>query len=137
MPDIAPLRLHCPECGSNDIVYTCEPSCCFNHVCTACRAVFYPSTAATGRTRADLLTGERQARGPISRTTLCKLSGAAANSQRNYERRARVGRRSAIAIGPLRRSTYSSPISPLPISVAARWFKVATPDTRQAQRSCR
>ena len=54
----------------------------------------------SGRTRTDLLTGERQARGPISRASLCKLSGAAANSQRNYERRARVGRRSAIAVGP-------------------------------------
>lgn len=54
MPDTSPLRLHCPDCGSLDIVYTCEPTCCFNHVCNACRAVFYPSTAATGRARADL-----------------------------------------------------------------------------------
>ena len=54
----------------------------------------------SGRTQTDLLTGERRGRGPISRETLCKLSGAAANSQRNYERRARVGRRKAIAIGP-------------------------------------
>jgi hypothetical protein len=63
------------------------------------RAHLYASFHS-GRSRTDLLTGEKQARGPISRTTLCKLSGAAANSQRNYERRARVGRRSAIAIGP-------------------------------------
>ncbi|MBP6786427.1 MAG: hypothetical protein KA170_02475 [Candidatus Promineofilum sp.] len=55
----------------------------------------------SGRTRTDLLTGERRAAGPIARATLCKLSGAAANSQRNYERRTRVGRRSAIAVGPL------------------------------------
>jgi len=54
----------------------------------------------SGRTQTDLLTGERRGRGPISRQTLCKLSGAATNSQRNYERRARVGRRKAIAIGP-------------------------------------
>ena len=54
----------------------------------------------SGRTQTDLLTGERRGRGPISRDTLCKLSGATANSQRNYERRARVGRRKAIAIGP-------------------------------------
>ena len=63
------------------------------------RAHLYASFHS-GRSRTDLLTGEKRARGPISRTTLCKLSGAAANSQRNYERRARVGRRSAIAIGP-------------------------------------
>ncbi|MEZ4542074.1 MAG: hypothetical protein R3C43_19025 [Chloroflexota bacterium] len=55
----------------------------------------------SGRTRTDLLTGQRRAPGPIARATLCKLSGAAPNSQRNYERRARVGRRSAIAVGPL------------------------------------
>ncbi|HRQ14519.1 MAG TPA: hypothetical protein PK205_14550, partial [Promineifilum sp.] len=54
----------------------------------------------SGRTQTDLLTGERRGRGPISREALCKLSGAAANSQRNYERRARVGRRKSIAIGP-------------------------------------
>ncbi len=54
----------------------------------------------SGRTRTDLLTGEKRGRGPIARSTLCKLSGATANSQRNYERRAAVGRRSAIAVGP-------------------------------------
>ena len=54
----------------------------------------------SGRTSHDLLSGERRARGPIARETLCKLSGASRNSQRNYERRAAVGRRSAIALGP-------------------------------------
>ena len=54
----------------------------------------------SGRTQTDLLTGERRGRGPNTSETLCKLSGAAANSQRNYERRARVGRRKSIAIGP-------------------------------------
>ncbi|MBP9503080.1 MAG: hypothetical protein KBF17_13045, partial [Candidatus Promineofilum sp.] len=53
----------------------------------------------SGRTRVELL-GHKQARGPIARQTLCQLSGASANSQRNYERRADVGRHSAIAIGP-------------------------------------
>ena len=54
----------------------------------------------SGRTSHELLSGERRARGPIARETLCKLSGASRNSQRNYERRAAVGRRSAIALGP-------------------------------------
>ncbi len=53
----------------------------------------------SGRTRTDLL-GHKRARGPIARETLCKLSGASANSQRNYERRAAVAHRSAIALGP-------------------------------------
>jgi hypothetical protein len=63
------------------------------------RAHLY-ATFHSGRTRCELLTGEKSARGPISRETLCKLSGASRNSQRNYERRARVGRRSAFAVGP-------------------------------------
>ena len=54
----------------------------------------------SGRTSHDLLSGERRARGPIARETLCKLSGASRNSQRNYERVAVVGRRSAVALGP-------------------------------------
>ena len=54
----------------------------------------------SSRTQTDLLTGRRRGRGPISRDTLCKLSGATRNSQRNYERRARVGRRAAVALGP-------------------------------------
>ena len=64
------------------------------------RAHLYASFHS-GRTRTDLLSGEKRSRGPISRASLCKLSGAATNSQRNYERRARVGRRAAIALGPL------------------------------------
>jgi hypothetical protein len=63
------------------------------------RAHLYASFHS-GRTRADALTGRPVSRGPISRRTLGKLSGAAANSQRNYERRAAVGRRPAIALGP-------------------------------------
>jgi hypothetical protein len=64
------------------------------------RAHLYASFHS-GRQRADLLTGRPRPRGPIARGTLCKLTGASLNSQRNYERRAAVGRKSAIAIGPL------------------------------------
>jgi hypothetical protein len=63
------------------------------------RAHLYASFHS-GRQRADLLTGRPRPRGPIARGTLCKLSGATFNSQRNYERRALVGRRSSVAIGP-------------------------------------
>lgn len=49
MPELGPLRLACPACGG-ELVYTCEPTCCFNHVCAACRRTFYPSSAPTGRT---------------------------------------------------------------------------------------
>ncbi len=64
------------------------------------RAHLYASFHS-GRQRPDRRTGRPRARGPISRSTLCKLSGVTSNSQRNYERRARVSRRPAIAVGPL------------------------------------
>jgi len=63
------------------------------------RAHLYASFHS-GRQRADLLTGRPQPRGPIARATLTALSAAAPNSQRAYERRAGVGRRSAVAVGP-------------------------------------
>ncbi len=63
------------------------------------RAHLYASFHS-GRDRADLLSGGKRPRGPIARATLTVLSGAAPNSQRNYERRARVVRHSAVAVGP-------------------------------------
>jgi hypothetical protein len=47
-----PLRdiVRCPECGSPDVVYSCEPKCCFNHVCAQCKSTFQLTTAKTGRT---------------------------------------------------------------------------------------
>jgi hypothetical protein len=64
------------------------------------RAHLYASFHS-GRQRTDLRTGRPQPRGPIARATLTALSAAAPNSQRAYERRAGVGRRSAVALGPL------------------------------------
>lgn len=43
-----PLEFHCPLCGSTAITYTCEPECCFHHVCGACGASFEPATQPTG-----------------------------------------------------------------------------------------
>lgn len=42
------LEIACPTCGSPDVVYSCTPSCCFNHVCSHCTTTFQPITAATG-----------------------------------------------------------------------------------------
>ena len=39
----------CPSCGGAEIVYSCEPKCCFNHVCADCRSTFEINTAKTGR----------------------------------------------------------------------------------------
>jgi DNA-directed RNA polymerase subunit RPC12/RpoP len=55
---VVPLRdiVRCPECGSRDVVYSCEPKCCFNHVCADCKTTFQITTAKTGRT--DQTTGD-------------------------------------------------------------------------------
>jgi transcription elongation factor Elf1 len=40
--------IRCPKCGGSDIVYSCEPKCCFNHVCADCRSSFEINTVKTG-----------------------------------------------------------------------------------------
>jgi hypothetical protein len=42
------LSFACPVCGSLDIVYSCEPKCCFNHVCADCRASFQTGARLVG-----------------------------------------------------------------------------------------
>jgi DNA-directed RNA polymerase subunit RPC12/RpoP len=39
----------CPKCGGNNVVYSCEPKCCFNHVCADCRSTFELNTERTGQ----------------------------------------------------------------------------------------
>jgi DNA-directed RNA polymerase subunit RPC12/RpoP len=41
--------IRCPKCGGREIVYSCEPKCCFNHVCADCRSTFEINTHKTGR----------------------------------------------------------------------------------------
>ena len=50
---LIPLAIACPQCGSYDVVYSCKPECCFNHVCGKCYTTFEPFT-----TKAGELTGE-------------------------------------------------------------------------------
>lgn len=38
----------CPSCGSHSVVYSCEPKCCFNHVCGDCHCTFELQTRALG-----------------------------------------------------------------------------------------
>lgn len=40
--------IKCPKCGGQEIVYSCEPKCCFNHVCPDCRSTFEINTKKTG-----------------------------------------------------------------------------------------
>ena len=45
---LTPLAIACPQCGSYDVVYSCKPDCCFNHVCSTCYTTFEPITTKTG-----------------------------------------------------------------------------------------
>ncbi len=42
------LSIPCPCCGSREVFYSCEPKCCFNHVCARCSASFQTMTRAIG-----------------------------------------------------------------------------------------
>src|SRR6266567_2579091 len=41
--------IRCPKCGGAEVVYSCEPKCCFNHVCADCRSTFEINTVKTGQ----------------------------------------------------------------------------------------
>ncbi len=41
--------IRCPKCIGAEIVYSCEPKCCFNHVCADCRSSFEINTEKTGQ----------------------------------------------------------------------------------------
>jgi hypothetical protein len=43
------LSFACPVCGSREVTYTCDPGCCFNHVCNVCYATFEPFTIRLNR----------------------------------------------------------------------------------------
>jgi len=45
---LAPLSVACPQCGSKDVVYSCKPECCFNHVCNNCYTTFELETTRVG-----------------------------------------------------------------------------------------
>lgn len=46
--------VRCPTCGSSDVVYTCEPKCCFNHLCAECRTTFELGTRKSGKSSGSL-----------------------------------------------------------------------------------
>ena len=65
-----PLVVQCPSCGSSDITYTCEPKCCFNHLCGACYTTFELYTEPLGQ----VLTGLEklpQERDSLAATVAC------------------------------------------------------------------
>ena len=50
---LAPLEVTCPQCGSHDVLYSCKPDCCFNHVCNNCYTTFELETARVGEFKGE------------------------------------------------------------------------------------
>jgi hypothetical protein len=65
-----PLLVRCPSCSSSDITYTCEPKCCFNHICAACYTTFELFTEPLARVLADV-EKPRQERDCLAPTVAC------------------------------------------------------------------
>ena len=45
---LKPITVACPQCGSADVLYSCKPECCFNHVCNGCYTTFELDTTRVG-----------------------------------------------------------------------------------------
>ena len=50
---LKPLATLCPHCGSTEVVYSCKPECCFNHVCNDCYTTFELETTRVGEVKED------------------------------------------------------------------------------------
>jgi hypothetical protein len=70
---ITPLRLACPKCGSSNVAYSCEPDCCFNHVCEDCLDSFQLATRELGRviTGLDSKGGNKDSCAPTAKCAKC------------------------------------------------------------------
>src|SRR5713101_7390774 len=69
---LAPLSFICPKCGSADVVYSCTPSCCFNHVCSRCYATFAPKTTRVGDYEGEIVPlPEADSAGPTAPCARC------------------------------------------------------------------
>ena len=52
---LTPIIVACPRCGSTrDVVYSCNPQCCFNHVCGRCYTRFELVTTKIAEFTGDL-----------------------------------------------------------------------------------
>jgi hypothetical protein len=65
----------CPKCAGKEIVYSCEPKCCFNHVCADCRSTFELNTSKTGRFEYQTMVTVEEP-GSSDPTTACASCGS-------------------------------------------------------------
>ena len=71
---LEPIKASCPTCGSSDVFYSCHVTCCFNHVCNACRTTFELATEETGRKFDGVFVdiGERDTSLPMAPCAVCE-----------------------------------------------------------------
>ncbi|PYV44824.1 MAG: hypothetical protein DMG06_04870 [Acidobacteria bacterium] len=71
---LVPLSVACPNCGSKDITYTCEPKCCFNHLCGSCYSTFELATIPLGKQFHEVAipAGERDSLAPTTACAVCE-----------------------------------------------------------------
>ena len=74
---LLPLTIQCPKCGSEAVAYSCEPDCCFNHVCEECLTNFQLVTRDLGG-RVRGLDGARPEaqKDSCAPTTVCARCGS-------------------------------------------------------------
>ncbi len=64
--------IRCPKCGGSEVVYSCEPKCCFNHVCADCRSTFEINTVKTGQLMEPPAVEEPTSGEPTTCCALCE-----------------------------------------------------------------
>jgi hypothetical protein len=71
---LLPLSVSCPNCGSKEVSYTCEPKCCFNHLCGNCYSTFELATVSLGTKMKDLEVprGDRDCLAPTTACAVCE-----------------------------------------------------------------
>jgi hypothetical protein len=70
---LSPLDVACPECSSPDVIYSCKPECCFNHVCNQCYTTFELETERVGELQENF--AEPPDPDPVGPTAPCARCG--------------------------------------------------------------
>jgi transposase-like protein len=70
---LTPITISCPQCGSTDVVYSCKPECCFNHVCNHCYTTFELETSRVGEVKEEFRVPPDP--DPSAPTTACARCG--------------------------------------------------------------
>jgi hypothetical protein len=68
--ELLPIKVACPVCGSENITYTCEPKCCFNHICDSCYSTFELATEVARRDL-EISNFQPEERDPLAPTVAC------------------------------------------------------------------